>query len=503
MEKYIDINATVQIIGTLINTPSLMNQTDKYWFIDDDFPNEFHQIVFGTIYRLFGGGTKNITLEAVEDYLQARPRSEAIFQQNNGEEFFLKAKDNAQVDAFNFYYNRLKKMTLLRGYDKIGMDMSFIYDPNNIMDIAKKERQENWLDNHTLEEIADEIDNKILSIRQKYTSEDFSETNQAGSDIFNLIEKFKATPEVGIPMYGNLINTVTRGARLKKFYLRSAPSGYGKSRTNIADACFFACDHIYDPQFGWIKNGTKNPTLFISTELELEEVQTMMLAFLSNVNEEHILNGRYEEGEEERIARAAEIISDSPLYITTLPDFSIRDIENTIRSEIREHKVQYVVHDYIHTSMKILEEITKRSGGVKLREDNILFMLSTKLKDLCNLYGIFLLSSTQLSADWKDCNTPDQNLLRGSKAIADKIDYGAITLPVTKDDLKALEGVLDNFAERPNQKISVYKNRRGKYKGIYLWCYSDLGTCRVNPIFATDWSYDMIKINNVKIEVKE
>lgn len=72
--------------------------------------------------------------------------------------------------------------------------------------------------------------------------------------------------------------------------------------------------------------------------------------------------------------------------------------------------------------MKILEEITRRSGGVKLREDNILFMLSTRLKDICNQYGIFILSSTQLSANWKDDNEmPDQNLLRGAKSIADWI----------------------------------------------------------------------------------
>ena len=69
--------------------------------------------------------------------------------------------------------------------------------------------------------------------------------------------------------------------------------------------------------------------------------------------------------------------------------------------------------------MKILEEISKRSGGVKLREDNILFMLSNKLKDLCNQYGIFIESATQLNGDWKDAEIPDQNLLRGAKAIAD------------------------------------------------------------------------------------
>ena len=39
--------------------------------------------------------------------------------------------------------------------------------------------------------------------------------------------------------------------------------------------------------------------------------------------------------------------------------------------------------------MKILEEINKRSG-VRLREDNILFMISIRLKDLCNQYGILL-----------------------------------------------------------------------------------------------------------------
>lgn len=73
--------------------------------------------------------------------------------------------------------------------------------------------------------------------------------------------------------------------------------------------------------------------------------------------------------------------------------------------------------DYIHTSLKILEEITHRSGGVKLREDNILFMLSIRLKDICNQYGIFILSSTQLNGQYTDAETPDQNLLRGKEIL--------------------------------------------------------------------------------------
>ena len=74
-------------------------------------------------------------------------------------------------------------------------------------------------------------------------------------------------------------------------------------------------------------------------------------------------------------------------------------------------------------------------------------------------------------------------------------------LPVSNEDLENLEPILTNTSfKKPNLKISVYKNRRGRYKSIYLWCNADLGTCRVNPIFATTWSYELIQINNYKIE---
>ena len=131
-------------------------------------------------------------------------------------------------------------------------------------------------------------------------------------------------------------------------------------------------------------------------------------------------------------------------------------------------------------------------------------MLSIRLKDLCNKYGIFILSSTQLNSDYQVSETPDQNLLRGAKAIADKIDVGMIMLPVKEDDLNNLDRILVNTGfKKPNLKISIYKNRRGRYKGIYLWCDADLGTCRVRPMFATSYTYELIQINNLKINVRE
>ena len=272
----------------------------------------------------------------------------------------------------------------------------------------------------------------------------------------------------------------------------------------VADCCYIACNRLYDDVFGWIRNGTSEPTLFITTEQELTEVQTMMLAFISNVNEEHILNGKYEGDERERVYEAGNILKNSPIFIEVLPDFSLQDVENKIKKNIRDHDVRYVFFDYIHTSLKILEEISRRSGGVKLREDSILFMLSIRLKDICNQYGVFIMSATQLNADYQTSETPDQNLLRGAKSIADKIDVGSILLPVSSEDLDNLSQILTNNAfGQPSLKLSIYKNRRGRYKGIYLWCKADLGTCRVKPMFATSYSYEIIQIDNLKIMTTE
>ena len=502
--KFVDTTSIVQVIGCIYKTPQLLDYEDKYTITEEDFPDQFHKIVFGTIYNLYNLGSEKITLSSILDYLSSRPKSEAIFIKQKGEEWLIRAEENAQPSSFDYYYNRMKKMSLLRAYDNYGVDVTDFYDPDNIIDSKKRQLQEDWLDNSTLEQIAQRVQDKIDQIRSQYVDDEWGEASQAGDGIFELLEELKQRPDVGVPLYGPLINTVTRGARLKKFYLRSAATGIGKTRSMIADCCYIGCNRIYDDVFGWIKNGTSEPCLYIATEQELAEVQTMMLAFISNVNEEHIMNGRYEGDEEERVLQAASIIKDSPIYVEVLPDFSLQDVEDKIKKNIRDHDVKYVFHDYIHTSLKILEEITKRSGGVKLREDNILFMLSTRLKDICNKYGIFIMSATQLNGDYQNSETPDQNLLRGAKAIADKIDWGGILLATTKEDLENLDQILiNNNFDKPNIKLSIYKNRRGRYKGIYLWCKADLGTCRIQPMFATTYTYEIVQIDNLKIMTTE
>jgi replicative DNA helicase len=501
--KYVDTSAIVNVIGNIYNNVSILDNED-YHFHEEDFPNEFHRILFGSIYNLHALGATEITINAIEDYLEQRPTKYAIYKNNKGQEYLQKISQDTQFATFNYYYHRMKKFTLLRMYDSIGVDVSGLYDVDNILDLKKKQAQEDWLDNTSLEEIADIIDKKIVDIRLKYVDDANEGAVGAGVGALELLTRLKETPEIGYPLFGPYINAITRGARLKKFYLRSAATGVGKSRSMIADACSIACDTIYDSAQGcWVENGTQEPTIFISTEQEIEEIQTMMIAFISDVDEEHIITGQYVVGEWERVTKAAAVLEKSPLYVEQLPDFSLKDIENTIKRGIRDHGTRYIFFDYIHTSMKILTEVTSKTGIKGLREDNVLFMISIRLKDLCNQYGVFIMTATQLNADYITAQQYDQNLLRGAKSIADKIDCGMIMLEASQDDIKALDPVIKKGGfDKPVIKISVYKNRRGRYKDILLWCKAQRGTCKIIPMFITNYQYELIPIEDLKINVK-
>ena len=498
--KYVDTPATVQVLGCIINNLDILNDS-RYELFDDDFPKGFHRTLFSALNNLAMLGTEYITPQTLEDYLSDKPQSYAEYKAGDGPRFVKSCMANADFQNFDYYYNRIKKLTLMQAYWDAGLDVSGLYNPDEL-DISKREQQNKYFDSLSLTDIADAIETLMLKIRAEYVDHTTDESISASAGIDELFDSLGKDPDVGQPMYGNMINTITRGMRLGKFYLRSAATGVGKTRTMVADFCNCGCNKIWKDG-EWVDNGLAFPSFFLSTELELDELQTMMVAFLANINEENILNNTLSFEERERIKVAIEIIKESPLYIEVIPDFSLKDIENAIKRSIRIYSTQYFFIDYIHTSMKILEEITKRSGGVRLREDNILFLLSVKLKEIATEYNVFILSSTQLNQDWKSADIPDQNLLRGAKSIADKIDTGMLLLDVTEEDKEKLQSVVgSNGMGMPNVKMSIYKNRRGSYNKCYLWMYADKATCRFDGAFCTDYNYELIPITDTRIHMR-
>ena len=76
-----------------------------------------------------------------------------------------------------------------------------------------------------------------------------------------------------------------------------------------------------------------------------------------------------------------------------------------------------VFFDYLGTSLGVLEEMKSRTG-TNLREDSVLFLIATRLKELAVEYNMFIMTATQLNAAYKTDPIPDQSLLRGAKESA-------------------------------------------------------------------------------------
>ena len=70
-----------------------------------------------------------------------------------------------------------------------------------------------------------------------------------------------------------------------------------------------------------------------------------------------------------------------------------------------------------------------------------------------------------------------------------------------------MEGIGLNYGkegfENPVIKISIYKNRRGRYKSVLLWCKPNRGTCRIEPMFMTNYQYQMIPVEDLIINIKQ
>ena len=781
--QYIEISSLAQVLGCIYKNPKILDADDKYKFNEEDFYDNFHKLIFSCLNNLWQLGVKEFTIPAIEDYLEQKPKALALYKTQKGRDFLLELGEIVNLNTFHYYYNRMKKMTLLRAYEDMGMDLTWLYNPSEILNIKKKQEQEEWLDNASLEDIYNKINDKIDIIKEQYVSVTESSGCQIGEGIDELLESYKQTPAYGYPLYGDYINGVTRGARLGRFYLRSGSTGVGKALPNylliptpigwrkvgdikegdflfdangkptkvlkvypqqekkkewelifsggskirrtkcckdhlwevytntkkkekyiktteeiyneylqghgkyrvkatlpvqyeekklatppylmgvflaskfrtraretqftlyanqkraeelfeklsrllgdylykkedrskgsyyqkyefrsmnnlnqqlqktapnilhkqhsylipltvsnifipheylqgsveqrlellrgfldvkgtfdrcsgcrddryvilisqksvintvfldnlrelfsslglayrerrgggkaeriifsfilnkgvstmlsslscvqeeieywangrsyseiekgcliqeiiptdnevdmtcftvdnpdhlflinhfipthntramIGDICYIGGDQIYNTkEQQWTNTQPPQSCLYIATEQDLQECQSMCVAFLAGVNEENILTGEYYQGEWDRVKKAAAVLKKSKIQFECIPDFNLEDIENLIKKHIRENDIKYCAFDYIHSSAKILTEVGGKSGIKNLREDNVLFLLSSKLKDMCVKYGIFILSSTQLNGTYKTSDTPDQTLLRG------------------------------------------------------------------------------------------
>lgn len=385
---------------------------------------------------------------------------------------------------FDYYYSKLKKINLLRDLEKDGYDVSeFICeDPmderyNEINDAFEK---------LTIEDILKKYKTKLYLLEEEYDTNSNMSESKPTDGLRELIQDLKVAPDVGVNLQGTIYNSIFRGGRKGTLMLRSAPTSVGKSRLAVGDACYIAYPIRFEPKLGrWVSTGQCEKVLYVMTEQSEDEIQTMVLAYLTGINEEYFKLGTFTEEHLKIIHKAIEIMETyDNLYFARVPEPTPSIIKSLFRRYNAQHGVDNFFFDYIFSNQAMLDEYKSQN----LPEHVCLRFFTTALKNLAIELKAFVSTSTQISeqevdkkSSWKDYHN-----IAGARAIAHLVDCGCIVSRPTQEELKLVSSnqqLMNGI--NPNFVIDVYKNRGGRWTMLRIWCYNDLGTCRRVDLFAT------------------
>ena len=487
-----DKNAVLQVIGSLMKKPSLLSEKDKYNLQPSDFESRFERYIFIAILNSYTNGAQTLSEIDIDNYLMEHKDQYLLFQQNNGISYLQDALDMSTPENFEYYYNRIKKFNCLKDLKKSGFDISEFYEENELN--PKQFEINQRFETLKPKDIFDRLKRRIYKVEGEYVEGDASITTDVSVGIDELLEKLKNSPDAGARFQGKYFNTVTRGARKGKYYIVSFPSGGGKTRLLLGEACYLAFPMRYSwESMEWKITGNSEKTLFIATEQTKEEIQTMIVAYLTGINEDVILYGHFTKEQQTIIEEAKEVIKKykNNLMIVQIPMPSVEIVKSVVRQNCIINDIKNVFFDYIFSNPALLNEFR----DLKIREDVALLMLSTALKDLAVEQDVFMMSATQLnsSQDTNEKGIKNQNSIRGSKSIVDKADIAMIGGLVPDDQRDQIAPYVAKYG-MPTQVYDVYKVRRGKWTNLKIWSNVDLGTCRRSDVFVTDSNIKEIEV---------
>ena len=499
-----DTMAYRQVIGCLMHNPLLFLE---YQDIEiSDFDIEIPKICLTAIKKLYGAGARELSpVEVDQEVMRGSAGIIQSYEGNGGLEFLKNSYQYAQLSNFEVYYKRLKKYSLLRRLKAAHYDISEYYiDDKELSNPVKENEILAHLDDSSLEDILNSVERNYSEIRNHFLNGGKTDGDPA-IGLTELLDELKRSPDIGVSLEGEFFNTACRGARKGCFYLKSSSTSGGKSRTSVFDACHIAYPERWShTQKGFVRILDKfgdpvepQKVLFIVTEMDKEELQTIMLAYLSGVNEDHILRHDYGLGEEKRVNRAVQIIEKYSGYfiIETISEPNLQNVEATIKKYAIVDNVEYVFFDYIHSTASMINQFSKNN----IREDVILMMMANQLKQLAKDYHLFIFSATQVNAlamGDDELEFKDEKSIRGAKSIADKADIGYVMTKVSEKAWNSIKSTLEQavrektldpsvLTDRPSHVLDIYKMRRGRYKMVRIWTYLHLGTGERRDIFIT------------------
>ena len=486
-----DSQAARLCLGAMLIKPSFA-LSDKFPLTKQDFePQIFHLRLYQAITALAKRGAQSIS--AMDCYTLCANNAEVkrVFDDNLLADFIDTIKQIVSVDNFELYWTGVRKATLLREYAKAGFDIS---------------RFESEPEKHGIQEILDYYDGLAINIRKQFYQDKSMHELRAGDGFEEIKERFKTEPAFGATTFSRYLNTAARGWQQGQLTMHGAVSGSGKTGVALYNAALVACPELWDDDAGCYQPKPcyqHKAALFIQYELnDQEELTPKLIGSISGVPTYHLLNGNYDDGEEERVDKAIEILHDSNIYFVTMPSFTNDKLKACIKEYATLKDVSYVIFDYVSQQSAVSSDIAKKNG-VATRSDQVLSDIVSNLKDAAMENNVAILTFCQTNAAVNTQEVLDAGCLAGSRAMQDKLDVGGIIMPLRRQEKEVAEMMCENgnyHGEKPNRCIHLFKVRVGnQIQHLKIWGKLDLNTGRWTDCWCTNSDNQVYEMQRTKL----
>ncbi|WP_028308962.1 replicative DNA helicase [Desulfitibacter alkalitolerans] len=376
------IEAEQAVLGALMIDPETI-----YSVVDilkpEDFYRQAHRVIYQVILELIEKN-KPVDMLTVVEALRQNNKIEEI----GGATYIAALSSSAPTSAnISVYAGIIIEKGILR----------------SLISAASQIVHKSYHGNLDTAELLDEAEKIIFEIGQKKHKEGFSHIKDILVETFDQVEKLTQHKGdvTGIPTFKDL-DKLLSGLQASDLIICAARPAMGKTSFCMNIAQKVAC-------------GSNTTVAIFSLEMSKEQLVQRLWASEAMVDQHKLRSGNLNEEDWKRLIRAAEGISDAPIFIDDTPSISVMEVRAKARRLKSEAGLGLIIVDYL--------QLMRGSRRVENRQQEI-SEISRSLKGLARELDVPVLALSQLSRAVEQTHDKRPNLshLRESGALEQDSD---------------------------------------------------------------------------------
>lgn len=413
-----NLDAERGLLGAILYNNNLIN--DVVTIVDtDDFFRVAHQVVYKTICDIYNAGNSVDCVTLADELIHG-----GQFHKIGGDNLLseLTGGDIHQLDALR-YASIIRQKSVTRKLIEVSTDVI----------------RDGYSNLYTADQLLERAEKGYFGVAERRVAANTVGMPEVVGGVMERIRKAKEEGEV-FGMSTGLTDLDERigGFRPGQLIVLAARPGNGKTAVALTMAMNRAEKQI--------------STLFISLEMESEELGFRMISAKASIDSRKLLNNDPFVGDEaQRVAIAGVEIEKSRLYIDATPGQSLLRVAALARRRKQRDNLEFLVIDYLGL---INETATRNQNTV-----DVMTKISNGLKNLAKELKIPILALHQLNRDSeKEQRRPRKSDLRSSGSIEQDADVILLLhTEMTEEDVSG-----------PVEMI-IAKNRAGRTGAVTFW----------------------------------